>query len=145
MSGGITQKYTLVKDRIEIYKDFTMNLLYYIDHYYIDWESLCNDQDMLNHFNWCFDKVCDEFLLEEINFKDNKRLREYFYSYYYNQYYKQKGNPNIDTSLAVFEKFWKPIFEFEKQKNKNLTNILIEIYSVFDKSISREKNILEIV
>jgi hypothetical protein len=143
--GSTGQKYIIVKDRVEIYKDFALNLLYYINRYYIDYESLNTDQDIRNHFTWCFNKVCDEFLLEEIDFKSNEELKEYFFVYYYHQYYKIKANKNQDTSLPYYEKFWKSIFEIDKQKNKNIINILIEIYNVYDKSINREKNILEIV
>jgi predicted DNA-binding ribbon-helix-helix protein len=55
------------------------------------------------------------------------------------------GDKNRDTSLAFYERFWKNIFEIDKQKNKNIINILIEIYNIYDKSINLEKNILEIV
>jgi len=140
-----SQKYIIVKDRVEIYKDFAFNLLYFINHYYIDYESLAADEDIHNHFSWCFNKVCDEFLLEEIDFRKNKKLKEYFYTYYYHQFYRAKGNRNQDTSLEYFEKFWKQIFEIDRQKNKNLINILIEIYNIYDTSINQEKNILEIV
>jgi len=34
--GNSGQKYIIVKDRVEIYKDFALNLLYTINHYYID-------------------------------------------------------------------------------------------------------------
>lgn len=136
-----TKKYIIVKDRVEIYKDFTINLLHYIIHYYIDKESLSEDVDIKNHYNWCFNKVCDEFKLEGIDFSKNDELREYFYTYYYHQFYI---NHEV-ISLEHFEKFWKNIFEIDKQKNKNFINILIEIYNVYDKSINQEKNILEIV
>lgn len=142
--GSSGQKYIIVKDRVEIYKDFALNLLFTINHYYIDYESINTDEDINNHFNWCFNRVCDEFLLEDIDFRKNKELREYFRAYYYHNYYKP--SPTQDTSLAYYERFWRTIFEIEKQqKNKNLINILIEIYTVFDKSINQEKNILEIV
>lgn len=137
-----TKKFIIVKDRVEIYKDFALNLLYYIYNYYIDKESLSEDQDIKNHFNWCFKKVCDEFLKEGLDFTKNEELNEYFYSYYYHQFYTAN---NQDTSLKYFEKFWKNIFEIDKQKNKNIINILIEIYNIYDKSINLEKNILEIV
>jgi hypothetical protein len=141
-----SQKYIIVKDRVEIYKDFTLNLLYYIHHYYIDRESLSADEDIRNHFNWCFNKVCDEFKQECIDFSKNAELREYFYAYYHHQFYKlNKDNQNQDTSLPYYERFWRNIFEIDKQKNKNLLNILVEIYNIFDKSINQEKNILEIV
>jgi len=143
--GSSGQKYIIVKDRVEIYKDFALNLLYYVNHYYIDWETMSQDEDIRNHFSWCFNKVCDEFLKEGLDFTKNKPLKEYFYTYYYHQFYKAKGNSNQDTSLPYFEKFWKQIFEIDKQKNKNIINILIEIYTIYDKSINQEKNILEIV
>ena len=140
------QKYIIIKDRAEIYKDFTLNLLYYIFDYYLDNKTLSQDNDIYNHFSWCFQKVCDEFKKENINFNNNDDLKEYFYTYYYTQFYK--ANINIDTNsniISQYEKFWKNIFDIEKQKNKNIINILIELYNVFDKSINVEKNILEIV
>ena len=137
------QKYIIVKDRVEIYRDFALNLLYYIHNYYIDRESLSADVDIRNHYSWCFKKVCEEFKEEELDFTENKELKEYFYLYYYNQFYKATGNQ--DTSIGYYERFWRNIFEIDKQKNKNIINILIEIYSIYDKSINQEKNILEIV
>lgn len=143
--GSTGQKYIIVKDRVEIYKDFTMNLMYYITNYYIDYESIHEDQDIHNHFMWCFRKVCDEFQKEGIDFSKNQELKEYFHAYYYHQFYKAKNNSNQDTSVEYFERFWKSIFEIDRQKNKNLINILVEIYNIYDKSINQEKNILEIV
>jgi predicted transcriptional regulator len=142
---GHTQKYIIVKDRVEIYKDFAINLLHYIYKYYIDSETLSEDTDIKNHFVWCFNKVCDEFKQENIDFSKNRELKEYFFAYYYHQFYKVMGNSNQDTSIEYYEKFWRNIFEIDKQKNKNIINILIEIYNIYDKSINQEKNILEIV
>jgi hypothetical protein len=138
-----TQKFIIIKDRIELYKDFTFNLLYYINKYYLDNVTLKLDEDIKNHYNWCFDKVCEEFKEEEINFSDNKRLREYFYGYYYQQYYKI----NKLFPLSHYVNFWENIFNVDeyKNKNKNILNVLIELYEIFDVSITKEKNILELV
>jgi hypothetical protein len=137
-----TQKYIIVKDRVEIYMDFTINLLNYIIDYYLDRQTLGNDVDIRNHFNWCFNKVCDEFKEEGLNFSKNEKLREYFYQFFYNQFYKRE---NQDITLGYYEKFWRNIFEIDKQKNKNVINTMIEIYNIFDTSVNQEKNILEIV
>ncbi len=138
-----TKKYIIVKDRVEIYKDFAINLLYYIHHYYLDRQTLSDDVDIKNHYNWCFNKVCNEFKEENIDFTKNDELREYFFTYYYHKFYKCDATQ--DTAIGYYEKFWKSIFEIEKQKNKNIISILIEIYNIYDKSINLEKNILEIV
>ncbi|MFA5207095.1 MAG: hypothetical protein WC428_00195 [Candidatus Paceibacterota bacterium] len=141
-----SQKFLIIKDRVEIYRDFALNLLYYIHYYYLDKESLSKDEDIYNHYSWCFKKVCDEFLLEKIDFTKNSELKDYYYDYYYHQFYKiDKNNINQNTSLEYYERFWKGIFEINTQKNKNILNILVEIYNIYDKSINLEKNILEIV
>lgn len=146
MANNNSKKYNIIKDRVELYRDFSINLLYYIYEYYIDYESLCTDTNINNHFSWCFNKVCDEFKLEGIDFNDNDELREYYRSYYYHQFYRAQDNPNLDTTFAYFENFWRNIFEVnEKQKNKNILNILVEIYKIQNASIKEEKNILEIV
>ena len=138
-----SQKYIVVKDRVEIYKDFALNLLYYIHEYYLDNITLSADQDIWNHFKWCYGKVCDEFQKENLDFTRNKELKHYFYKYYYHQFYT--ANQNQDTTLEHFEKFWRTVFDIDKQKNKNLLNLLLELYEIYDKSVSQEKNILEIV
>jgi len=135
------KKYSIVRDRVEIYRDFAFNLLYYIFHYYLDKQTLSADEDIYNHYSWCYRKVCDEFKEEEIDFSKNEELKEYFFTYYYHQFYKS----NEDIPLKNFENFWKSIFEIDKHKNRNTVNILIEIYTIYDKSINQEKNILEIV
>jgi len=133
-------KYIIIKDRIEIYKDFTYNLLYYIKEYYLDKYTLKLDEDIKNHYNWCFNKVCNEFKLEGIDFSTNDTLREYFYGYYYHQFYRLEKIHEV----SHYENFWEKIFEVDenKTKNKNILKVLIEIYQIFDTSITKEKNIL---
>ena len=140
---SVTHKYIVVKDRVEIYKDFTINLLNYIYDYYLDRVTLSDDGDIRNHFNWCFDKVCDEFKKEGLDFSKNKPLREYFHQFYYYQFYKRE---NPEVSLNYYDKFWRNIFDIaDKNKNKNIMNTMVELYNVFDTSVNQEKNILEIV
>ena len=137
-----SRKYIIIKDRVEIYKDFSINLLNYIYDFYLDSNTLCDDKDIRNHFNWCYTKVCDEFKLANINFSKNEPLRQYFMNIYYYQFYKRE---NQDISLEYYDRFWRNIFEIDKQKNKNILNSMVELYNIFDTSISQEKNIFEIV
>jgi hypothetical protein len=146
MARTNTKKFIIIKDRVEIYKDFTINLLYTIQKYYIDRESLSEDEDIRNHFIWCFNRVCEEFKKEELDFSNNEDLREYFYLFYYNQFYTlDEETLGHDGSQEYFESFWNEIFSIKNQKNQNIINVLIELYGVFDKSINNEKNIFEFV
>lgn len=142
---SVNQKHDIIKNRIEIYHDFTINLFNYIIRYYVDYESINSEEDISNHYNWCFDKVCDEFLLEGINFKDNESLRDYFKTYFYHEFYQAQNDSTKNVSLQHYEKFWKNIFEIENQKNKGTIKVLIGLYKIFDESIDKDKNILELV
>lgn len=137
----LLKKYTIIKDRVQIYEDFTFNLLHYIYKYYLDKETLNNDEDIYNYFMFCYNKVCDEFKKEEIYFYHNDELINYFYQYYFDHFFTTKK----DTPQSFFIKFWKNVFDVENQRNKNYLKILIELYTFFDKSISFKKNILELV
>ena len=140
-ANNVAHKHKIISDRVEIYRDFTMNLLSFIYDYYLDKETLALDEDIRNHFMFCYRKVCGEFLEEEIDFTDNEELIEYFYVYYYHHFYKSEN----DVKQAFFSKFWSSLLEVDKPKNRNTLKLLSELYSIFDKSITFPKNILELV
>lgn len=131
----------LIKDRVITYHDFTYNLLSYIFEYYLDKETLGKDEDIRNHYMFCYRKTCIDFLEEGIDFNDNSEIIEYFFVYYYNHFYKANPQPPKD----FFIKFWEDIFDLNKPKKKNVLNILIELYCLFDESIKNKKKILEFV
>ena len=128
------EKILLIKDRVETCKDFTINLLLYIDKYYIDKESLSDENDIKNHYNFCYDKCCDDFEKEELYFRDNIGLRDYYFGIYINQYYKL-DKPSIKTLY----KFWSDdIFNINNFRNKNVMELLIELYEIFNVSLNKK-------
>jgi len=137
------KKFLIIKERVETYKDFTFNLIYYINHYYLDENSLSLDKDIYNHFSFCYNKVCDNFLEEEINFKDNKELKNYFKHYYYHRFYRAQSNSEMDVSLNYYKRFWDKIFDIENLTKKNIIRVFVELYEIFDKSINKDKKYLD--
>lgn len=138
---AVEVKYNLIRDRIVTYHDFTKNLIEYLYMYYLDKQTLSAEEDIRNHFLFCYKKTCDGFLEEEIDFNDNKELIEYFYEYFYHQFYTSEN----ETDIKYFRQFWNSVFDVDKQRNKNMLKVLVEIYSVFDQSFSNKKNIFELV
>jgi hypothetical protein len=134
-------KYNLIRDRVETYKDFTFNLIFYIYKYYLDRDTLNNDDDIRNHYMFCYNKTCSDFLEEDIDFRKNEELIEYFYEYLYHQFYTSEN----EIKIKYFHNFWGGVFDIDRQRNKNILKVLVEIYLIFDKSITNEKNILEFV
>ena len=123
------KKYTIIFERAKIYKDFVLNLLLYIDKYYLDKETLNKDTDINNHFKFCFNKVVNDFKNENIDFSKNYDLFEYFKSYFYLSYYKTK-----EINIEKIKKFWHKIFDITNQREKKYINILVESYAIFEKS-----------
>lgn len=132
----------LLRDRVDLYLDFALNLLYTIDYYYLDKETLNNDEDIRNHYDWCYNRVCDGFKDEEIYFHDNDELREYYYSYYYYEYYVADQL----EELKKYKSFMLSVFNIENPKNKAYVDALMEIYEISEKTINnttkKEKNLV---
>jgi hypothetical protein len=133
------QKIVFDKNKLDIYYDFTKNLILCIIKYYLDDETLASNKDITNHYNWCYNKICNEFKEEDIDFTNNSELREYFFSLYKTNFYKSsKRNNDLIYSEAYFLKFWKNIFILNSDiRNVNI-NVLVELYLIFDKSINKK-------
>ena len=120
----------VVKERVELYRDFSINLLHYIYDSYLGSEYIKSESDILGHFSWAYLKVLNEFEDEGINFYCNDGLFDYFFTYYYDQFYK------IDRiqRFSYYEKFWNSIFEVKRNKQRKIFEVLLELYEIFDKS-----------
>ena len=128
----------VIKERVELYRDFVVNLIHYLHTTYLGREYIKTEEDVKGHFNWAFNKVLSEFETEGIVFTETKELRTYFYNYFYVRFYEVETVPSMKTFLG----FWDDIFSTKPNKEKTLLNALIEIYKLFDASLSK-KNILE--
>lgn len=134
---GTVQKIVILKDRIELYLDFSLNLLFYISEYYLDKDSLSNDSDISNHYSWCYNKACDDFKGENIDFSKNTKLKKYFFDYYYNHLYvTDKFDAKEELPLKDYETFFVTLFNVEKG-NSRYMNLLIELYLIFEESINK--------
>ena len=128
------KSYNVVRERVELYKDFTLNLLYYVHTTYFGKDYIKSEYDMRGHFTWCYRKVLEDFEKEGIYFHENEELYDYFYGYYEDQFYKtEKIEP-----IPHYEKFWENIFEIKKTKKRNIFEVLLELYEIFDQTITKK-------
>lgn len=136
------KSHNVIKERIDIYKDFSINLLYHIYNTYLGKEYIKTDSDITGHFNWCFNKVLEEFAEEEISFYGNNEIYEYFYGYYLGQFY----NISNIQPISHHERLWEEIFDYTKpNKSKKNFEILLEIYNMFEKSLNEKHKDIQII
>lgn len=124
-----TENLIIVKRRMELYLDFIINITYKIHTSHPGFDCLYDDEDIKNHFNWCYNSVCDDFLKHGVNFKKNKEVKECLYKFFYKKIYSVRKLESITYYLTI----WHSIFS---DKNKKNIPIIYTLYENFDKTIA---------
>lgn len=129
------KSYNILKERVDLYQDFAINLLHKIYETYLGKNYIKSKIDIEGHYNWCFGKVLEEFYEQDIDFYGNDGLYNYFLAYYYDQFYnREKQHP-----INHHKKMWISIFNYKKQnKIKEEFELLVELYQIFDKSLEKK-------
>jgi hypothetical protein len=130
----------IVKERVELYRDFTVNLICYVHTTYFGKDFLKKEEDIIGHFNWAFEKVIKEFEIEGIRFNDTKELYIYFQDYFLHQFYNFESVPPIKDYIV----FWDDIFSLHPKKQKNIMKVLTDLYLTFDTALDNKKTLVEI-
>lgn len=136
-----TKDLLIYNERIDLYYDFVINLIYYIDAYYLDKETLSDDNDIKNFYDFCYGKVCNEFIRENIDFIDNKKLYDYYFTFFNGGFFKNDDYEKFP--INEYLEFWEDIFNSRKTKDESNIQIFLEIYKIFDESLNKRKFILE--
>lgn len=131
--ANTTKNNLILKQRMELFKDFSIELIYKVNNTYPGSEGI-DDNDKLNHFNWCFDVNCNLFKTQGVDFKNNNEIRDYFLDILIKNYYniddtqKQIATTSILKSLIT-------LFSTNITDSKQIT-ILSNIFKKFNKSIA---------
>jgi ribosomal protein S19 len=129
----------VIKERVELYRDFVINLIHHISSTYFGKEYIKTEEDIIGHYSWAFNKVLAEFEEEGINFHNVKDLKQYFFNYFYAKFY----SVDVLPSIKYFVSFWDDIFDLKPNKTQMVFNALIEVYLIFDKALNRKENFVE--
>jgi hypothetical protein len=125
------------KNRLDLYRDFIVNLCYSLVDTYLGEEYIKTKKQKKEHFTWSFNRICDSFIEEGFNFKENKELYDYFFEYFRTTMYE-----NDFFEIDFLLDYWEDTLELSYDKTKNDLEGMIEIYKIFDK-IVEEKIIIK--
>lgn len=125
-------KEEFIQKRSEIFKEFTLYLAHTIIRLYPGRDALNDDIEITHFYDYCYKKTCDEFLKQNIDFTDNKKLAKYFYTYFYNEFFL---NGKMDFSIP--KKLWSKLFNPSALKKTDIKTrtCFIELYAIFNNSI----------
>jgi hypothetical protein len=127
----------IIPEKMELYYDFCNSLYLKITETYLggsedsETKITMTNEDKLNHFNWCWDKVLEDFKKEEILFEKNGDHYEYFKIFYDEILYKQ-DDTKIRNSIDIF---FRDVFDFEKSFTRSDLDMILEIYKNLDKNL----------
>jgi hypothetical protein len=100
-------------------------------------DDVTNQNEQLNHFNWCWNKTLENFKGEGFLFH-NKNLYNYFLEFCFEVFYsnKDKGKPEFENGVL---NIWNDIFNYNKIKTNSDVDALVEIYSLMDNTLKNNK------
>jgi len=122
-------------ERCNLYYDFIMSLNKTINDTYLGSDYINSEKEIMQHFNWCIDKVIDNFKEENIIFEDMTQIKEYFYFFYYEIFYKSSDKKNI---LSKLNNLGDLSFNYHRLKSRSDIDVLIELYKLLDKSLNKK-------
>jgi len=120
-------------ERCNLYYDFIISLNNLVVNTYMGDDVTKTEKDMYNHFEWCFNTIIKNFKGENINFKNNDNLKEYFYHFYEQFFYIEEDKRN---NLVKLNKLPELCFKYEKTKTRSDMDTFVEVYRKFDKSLN---------
>lgn len=118
-------------DRVEIYHDFIISLLYTINETYLGDDVIKCDDDRLSHFNWCWNKVIDNFNEENIKIQKKGEHFNYFYNYMITLFYLDKER--TDDLIKNYLIFWDDIMISIDSKTKSEYDLFVDVYKIMNK------------
>lgn len=120
-------------EKCELYSDFSQSLLRLAFDTYMG-DDVTSVDEQIQHFNWCWNKNKESFIEEGLLFESQK-LYSYFLEFMLEVYYTAKNKserPLIDKNVL---KIWYNIFDYDKSKTNSDMDTMIEIYTIFEKSL----------
>jgi hypothetical protein len=127
-------------ERIELYGDIFKSLNYIIaDTYmgnsfdgYSETRIQLSQEDKSSHFDWCWNKVVENFKKENVKISSKGEHKDYFKSFYMDTFYNQPEN-GIKDSIPVF---LDEIFDIFKPFTKSDLDMITELYKVMEKNVT---------
>ena len=119
-------------DKCNLYYEFIMTLNRKVNNTFLGDDVINNEEDIKNHFNWCFNHTIKNFSKEGILFMETDLLKEYFFNFYVELFYYTPTKKDI---LDKLDKFPNMSFDYYRLKTRSDMDVLLELYRIFEKSL----------
>lgn len=122
-------------NRSDIYFNFIRILSSTIFSTYLGSEYIKTKEDIIGHYNWCFNDTCNKFIKMGVDFTSNKEVYNYFLDYYEDGIYNsEKGKEYIEQNVSDY---FRLLFEFRETKPMISMMAFIDIYNTFNSTFTK--------
>jgi hypothetical protein len=122
-------------ERADIYRDFILTLNDLITSTYLG-DDVTNEEDQINHFNWCWNTTCNALNFSQITFNDNLDIHVYFINFYFDTFYSADKDEEKDN-IGNFTELWADIFNYNVEKPRTDLDTFLIVYRLFEKSYKK--------
>ena len=124
----------IIREKSELYYDFITTLLKLIDETYLGSDIVSTQDDMVNHFMWCFNKIRANFEHERINFTSvSTPAYDYLWFFLYKGYYTSE----LDDRREILLEYFKYLFDHSIVKTPPELESYKDFYKIFDQNLKK--------
>lgn len=135
----ITSLYTscnISYERCTLYHDFIQSLVSIVFDTYLG-DDVTNEENRIKHFQWAWNKNIENFKAENIHFISTTELSQYFLDFFIETFYSVQNKEGFPTLRPNMTKLWSYLFNNNVVKTRSDMDMLVEIYSLFSKSLEK--------
>jgi len=129
----------MIHEKVELFGDMFKSLNYLIEDTYmgdtngdsVETKIVLSQEDKESHFDWCWGKMIDNFVKENIIITSHGEHKDYLKSFYMDTYYNQ-SDKKVKMSVSIF---LSEIFDMSKPFSKSDLEMITEIYKMMDKNV----------
>lgn len=119
-------------DKCNLYYDFIVTLNRKVVNTFLGDDVINSENDIKNHFDWCFNNTIKNFNKENITFMETDILSDYFFNFYVELFYNTTNKKDV---LDKLDKFPNMSFVYYRLKTRSDMDVLLELYRIFEKSL----------
>ena len=128
--------HNMIPERVELFNDIVESLTTLVVTTYLgddtsETKIKFSEEDITNHFNWCWNKILENFQKENILIDSDGEHKDYMKVFMNDSFYNQKDE-NIRKSINLFVK---DLFDLDKTFVKSDLDIFTEVYKLFNRSV----------
>lgn len=114
------------REKLELFHDFVISLDTLIEDTFLGYDVINDKEKIKGHFNWCWNKVIDNFEKENIHFKRTGPHFSYFFSFFQTAFYDK------ELEYSETRDSFKELFNIMLEKREIERKLLLDIYKIME-------------